>query len=517
MQKEAEEKRRQHELDLLQKQHEFEEKKHKTQQKSKLADKLVKWEDQDQPQDYLIRFEDTMKQAEIPEDQWPHRLRPLLSGRALTAYSRDVTEDAKGSYQQLKDALLDSLGMPVKQCREGIWSFQRKGSDSHQDSARKLEFVMQRAVHGCGSVQEVVTQLTMAKFLTLYPSEVANYVQLQDPRSVGEAANLVQEYYQRQQSRDHRRHYPHKPWMRGYDRSAGGFREDGHKPGAADSANRDAEKPGESNRVNDSYRGSGRSGRGGFRQGPGNGQGDHRDGKDRVPTCFSCGKKGHKRPECPNQVGRVVSPVRQASLRVDGRVGIHECQMTIDTGAQKTVVKADMVKPEEYTGNSIRLVGFDGGAVTVPLAKVWLHIGDYVIKHVVAVCKNPPEQALLGLDIGILDYLMQLEREQREQSEASKLSVNTTTRAQAKAQKEQERKDADLSVRDQAHPASIDSEPGVEVESEPERELDQVNDEETAAETDTEQHQEVVEEGEEVAQPIELEKVEDVGSYPYPL
>ena len=36
------------------------------------------------------------------------------------AYSRDVSEEAKGSYQDLKDALLDSLGMPVKQCRECI-------------------------------------------------------------------------------------------------------------------------------------------------------------------------------------------------------------------------------------------------------------------------------------------------------------------------------------------------------------------------------------------------------------
>ena len=64
-----EEKRRQHELDLLRMQQEFEEKKHRADQKRKVADKLVKWEDHDQPQDYLIRFEDTMKQADIPEDQ----------------------------------------------------------------------------------------------------------------------------------------------------------------------------------------------------------------------------------------------------------------------------------------------------------------------------------------------------------------------------------------------------------------------------------------------------------------
>ena len=214
-------------------QQDFEDKKRKAEQKSKVADKLVNWEDRDQPQDYLIHFEDTMRQAGIPEEQWPHRLHPLLSGRALVAYSRDVSDEAKMSYQDLKDALLDSLGMPVKQCRERIWSFQRTGSYSHHDTAWKLEFVMQRAAHGCGSVQEVVTTLTMAKFLTLYPSHVANYVQLNNPRSVGDAANLVQEFYQRQQSRDHRRYYSSRPWTRNYYRSAGGSRDDPNKTDGA--------------------------------------------------------------------------------------------------------------------------------------------------------------------------------------------------------------------------------------------------------------------------------------------
>ena len=174
-------------------------------------------------------------------------------------------------------------------------------------------------------------------------------------------------------------------------------------------------------------------------------------------------------------------------------------------------MKADLVKPEEYIGDSIRLLGFDGEAVTVPL---WLHIGEYVIKHMVAVCKDPPQQALLGLDIGILDYLMQLEREQREQKEASKLSVNTTTRAQAKAREQQEQKDAELSARDLAQPTPIDSEPEVEAES---REViedePEIEPEVEIAELDLEdvEDEEIATESEELAEPIELETVEDSG------
>lgn len=244
---------------------------------------------------------------------------------------------------------------------------------------------MQRAAHGCESVKDVVRELTMAKFLTLYPSDVANYVQLQTPQSVGEAANLVQAYYQRQQTRENCRPYTYKPWMKNQNRGAGGFRDDGQKPSAGDNATHDGDKQGgESAKTNDSYKGGGRSDNGGFRQGSGNGQGE------RECICFGCGKKGHKRPDCP-MVRQVVSPDRQISLKVDGQVGEHQCQMTIDTGAQKSVVNADLVKSEEYTGNTIRLMGFNGEAVTVPLAKIWLHIGEYVFQHVVAVCQGSPE------------------------------------------------------------------------------------------------------------------------------
>ena len=134
--------------------------------------------------------------------------------------------------------------------------------------------------------------------------------------------------------------------------------------------------------------------------------------------------------------------------------------MTIDTGAQKTVVSADLVELDEYTGESIRLLGFNGEAVNVPLAMVWLHFGDYVFQHAVAVCKDSPEQALLGLDIGKLDYLMQLEKEQREKREhSSKFSVNVTTRAQAKARMEQDRENETLSAKDQANPIPVAPEP----------------------------------------------------------
>ena len=70
-----------------------------------------------------------MKQAVIPKE-WPQRLGPLLTGRTLTAYSRGVPEDAKESYPELKEALLNALGLSV--------TVQTRHLESQKDARRNI-------------------------------------------------------------------------------------------------------------------------------------------------------------------------------------------------------------------------------------------------------------------------------------------------------------------------------------------------------------------------------------------
>ena len=70
-----------------------------------------------------------------------------------------------------------------------------------------------------------------------------------------------------------------------------------------------------------------------------------------------------------------------------------------------------------------------GNSFTTRAAKVWLHLGEYVVKHEVAVSEQLGEAVLLGMDLGLLNYLLQLEQQQRKQG----VAVNAITRAQAEA------------------------------------------------------------------------------------
>ena len=62
-----------------------------------------------------------------------------------------------------------------------------------------------------------------------------------------------------------------------------------------------------------------------------------------VPTCFACGKKGHKANSCPSRkvdkathMNRIVTPCEAPPKMVKGMVGKIDTQMLLDTGADRS-------------------------------------------------------------------------------------------------------------------------------------------------------------------------------------
>ena len=59
---------------------------------------------------------------------------------------------------------------------------------------------------------------------------------------------------------------------------------------------------------------------------------------------------------------------------VVGRVaGNTECAMTVDSGALMTMVRADLVREEDFTGEVVTLKSVCGKTFTTRAARVWLH------------------------------------------------------------------------------------------------------------------------------------------------
>ena len=114
-----EEVRRQHKKELLEKQIEIEKLRTEENRRNHRAEKMEPWRDTDKPEAYFSKFERVMKEAAIPTNEWASRLIPLLTGKALTAYSSHVASSATKDYSALKAAMLEATWVSQSLTAEG--------------------------------------------------------------------------------------------------------------------------------------------------------------------------------------------------------------------------------------------------------------------------------------------------------------------------------------------------------------------------------------------------------------
>ena len=178
-----------------------------------------------------------------------------------------------------------------------------------------------------------------------------------------------------------------------------------------------------------------------------------KDTSDWVPTCHGCGVKGHKRPECPNRIGSIRKFGHFKGRVLQGTVGGNPCTMTLDSGADHTVVRADLITESNYTGRSCRVGDYYGYWRDVPTAEVCISIGkEYKFRHeVLVVPRDCPHEVLLGNDLSFFDDLYGLSLHSSQ--------VKVVTRGQARKQRVQDEQDSTLDAQSGAQPVQVDTPP----------------------------------------------------------
>ena len=174
--------------------------------------------------------------------------------------------------------------------------------------------------------------------------------------------------------------------------------------------------------------------------------------------CYGCGVKGHKRSECPEKVASIRRSGQSWCKVVQGRVRTNPCKMTLDSAADQTVVRADLVKQPDYTGESSRVSDYYGCWREIPRAKVWIEIGkEYKFRHdVLVVPCDCPHEVLLGNDLEFFDELYRTANTDTHTTP----QVKAITRAGARKQMEEEERNETLNKRDAAKPIPVNSEHG---------------------------------------------------------
>ena len=122
--------------------------------------------------------------------------------------------------------------------------------------------------------------------------------------------------------------------------------------------------------------------------------------------CFNCNAKGHLSYNCPRKAlfSRMTSPpitnVQQERVHHRGTInGVYSKDIVVDTGAGKTLVRGDLVTPDDIIDGEVTIQCAHGDAITYPLAAVKIAVGGKEIVVHAAVAKSLPVAALLGWDV----------------------------------------------------------------------------------------------------------------------
>ena len=87
--------------------------------------------------------------------------------------------------------------------------------------------------------------------------------------------------------------------------------------------------------------------------------------------CFICQEWGNKAKNCSKEVGAVATSkqlkVEDSWNTLEGRLGSHLCTVLLDTGADTSVVAADLVSETALTGEYFRIAGVLSVDREVPL------------------------------------------------------------------------------------------------------------------------------------------------------
>lgn len=130
----------------------------------------------------------------MDEAVWNQRLRILLTGKSLIAY--DIARpNLTGDYQQLREAMLQQLGVTLQATRKQLWSFRARQGDSQTATIQRLSLLIKRLQRNLKKPEDIFDEVFYGVYANTITPERALYLSRQDPKSWLETAQIMTEYY----------------------------------------------------------------------------------------------------------------------------------------------------------------------------------------------------------------------------------------------------------------------------------------------------------------------------------
>ena len=136
---------------------------------------LKTWDDTTEAEAYLENFEAIMREADIPEIDWPSTLRKQHAGRALSIF-RELSLTEETSYQTLKKDLIERLGTILQQTRCAIWLDRPKPDQDPRSFLQQTCKALNRMKPMLEGVDEVLNEMFTGVILRNYSNEAILHI-----------------------------------------------------------------------------------------------------------------------------------------------------------------------------------------------------------------------------------------------------------------------------------------------------------------------------------------------------
>uniref|UniRef100_A0A4W5LGD1 SCAN box domain-containing protein n=1 Tax=Hucho hucho TaxID=62062 RepID=A0A4W5LGD1_9TELE len=145
-------------------------------------------------ENYLLRFERMAKTWRWPEVEWACRLVPLLTGMALEAYTA-MDEGLSNVYKGLKEALLVKFDISPETYRQRFRAASTPSGESPTETYHCLKGLYRRWVRPEEKTQDEIGEVIILKqLLQVLPHDIRTWVREHEPKDGLMAAKLALQY-----------------------------------------------------------------------------------------------------------------------------------------------------------------------------------------------------------------------------------------------------------------------------------------------------------------------------------
>ena len=421
---------------------------HVTAPPKKVTIPVPKWDDEDTPSEFFTTYEQAQTHNTVDKAVWGTLLPVYLTGKAKAAYFQ-LEPTMLANYPEVKNQMLIALGDTPAEAGRKWWTTTRNSGEEIGAFAVRLRSIGLRMFDGAGTRDDVVERAVLSRFLYLLPSDCYTQVSSQKPKTCAEASRMVQEF---EGTRAYAKRFQDR---RSYSNSYSSQAHSKREPREYSSNVQGGSGAPRSTTSGSSPNASNGSQNQGQASNPGTvdkrGTSEKSWKRERKPiVCYGCREPGHIRPDCPNKVKRVTSPVQEVrseeSLITAWIGGKEALQSEVDTACDRTVVHADYIPQGALLDSTCVLRGYQGHCKTHKLARVTIGVGSVEDTLVVAVDDSLEHPALLGKDLSWeikseMLRLVKLAVDRKVEEEKQVTQSVCATRAQVIKDREQEQAD----------------------------------------------------------------------------